>query len=345
MAYTTIKKPSDYFNTKIYTGNGVDNRDITGLDFQPDMLWSKRRDSADNHSIYDIVRGDGKELRTAETGAEYDRTNNIQSLNSDGFQVGDDSQVNASGGTYVSWGWSGGGTGVANTDGSISSTVSANTTSGFSIVSFTGTGANATVGHGLGVAPKVVIVKKTSGTGDWYVYHGAISGMSGGYITLNNTDGFYTNVTTFWNGDHSSTVVDLGSNNNSNGSSDNMIAYCFAEKQGYSKFGSYTGNGNADGTFVYTGFSPAFIMIKCTDLARVWRMWDNKRDAINPNTANLQAQASDAEYDDPAVSIDFLSSGFKVRSTDSSYNGSGNSYIYMAFAEAPLVGDNPATAR
>ena len=344
MAYSVIKKPSDYFNTKLWTGNGG-TQSITGVGFQPDFTWIKSRSAGSWHHMGDVVRGADKRLQTNSTNAESTVTTGITSWDSDGFSLGSNGDTNASSATFASWNWLGANGTVANTDGSISSTVSANTTSGFSIVSFTGTGANATVGHGLGVAPKVVIVKKTSGTGDWYVYHGAISGMSGGYITLNNTDGFYTNVTTFWNGDHSSTVVDLGSNNNSNGSSDNMIAYCFAEKQGYSKFGSYTGNGNADGTFVYTGFSPAFIMIKCTDLARVWRMWDNKRDAINPNTANLQAQASDAEYDDPAVSIDFLSSGFKVRSTDSSYNGSGNSYIYMAFAEAPLVGDNPATAR
>ena len=338
-----IDKPSDYFNTVLYTGNSS-TQSITGVEFQPDFTWIKARNQAYNHFLFDAVRGVQKRIKTNSTDAESTVTG-LTSFDTDGFGLGSNVDMNGSGVNFESWNWKAGGTASSNTDGSITSSVSANQDAGFSIVSYTGTETNATVGHGLGVAPKVVIVKKTSGTGDWYVYHGAISGMSGGYITLNNTDGFYTNVTTFWNGDHSSTVVDLGSNNNSNGSSDNMIAYCFAEKQGYSKFGSYTGNGNADGTFVYTGFSPAFIMIKCTDLARVWRMWDNKRDAINPNTANLQAQASDAEYDDPAVSIDFLSSGFKVRSTDSSYNGSGNSYIYMAFAEQPLVGDNPATAR
>jgi len=198
----------------------------------------------------------------------------------------------------------------------------------------------------------VIIKARTAGSanGFWYVKHKSLS--SNYNINLNTTSassdvtsvsqggiGDLDNVNTFDFASGTSGITTV------NASGTDFIAYCFAEKQGYSKFGSYTGNGNADGTFVYTGFSPAFIMIKCTDLARVWRMWDNKRDAINPNTANLQAQASDAEYDDPAVSIDFLSSGFKVRSTDSSYNGSGNSYIYMAFAEAPLVGDNPATAR
>ena len=353
MAYTNIKKSSDYFNTKLYTGNGG-TQSITGVDFQPDLTWIKDRTVGFDHVLQDLVRGTTKIINSNQNYAEFTNADSITSFNSDGFTTGSYVATNQNTTPYVAWNWKANGAGVANTDGSISSTVSANTTSGFSIVTYTGNGSgSATVGHGLGVIPSMVIIKaRTAGSanGFWYVKHKSLS--SNYNINLNTTSassdvtsvsqggiGDLDNVNTFDFASGTSGITTV------NASGTDFIAYCFAEKQGYSKFGSYTGNGNADGTFVYTGFSPAFIMIKCTDLARVWRMWDNKRDAINPNTANLQAQASDAEYDDPAVSIDFLSSGFKVRSTDSSYNGSGNSYIYMAFAEEPLVGDNPATAR
>ena len=342
MAYTTIKKPSDYFNTVTYTGDGVDNRDITGLDFQPNMLWSKRRDIADNHSIYDIVRGDGKELRTADTGAEYDRTNNIQSLNSDGFQVGDDSQVNASGGTYVSWGWSGGGTGVANTDGSISSTISANTTSGFSIVSWTGTGANATIGHGLGAEPKMIFLKIRTGTNNWQVYNKSIG--SGNALFLNTQDASSSN--TGWQStDATSSFFYVSGGGAVNGSGQDMIAYCFAEKQGFSKFGSYVGNGSTDGTFVYTGFKPAFTLIKPTSISGDWRMHDNKRNSFNVLTNTLKPNSSGTDDVTSGGLLDYTSNGFKWRTNNTYSNGSGVSFIYMCFAEEPLVGDNPATAR
>jgi len=342
MAYTTIKKPSDYFNTVTYTGNGVDNRDITGLDFQPDMLWSKRRDSADNHSIYDIVRGDGKELRTADTGADYDRTNNIQSLNSDGFQVGDDSQVNASGGTYVSWGWSGGGTGVANTDGDIASTVSANTTSGFSIVSWTGNGTdNATVGHGLSQKPDMVIIKARENTSSWVTWHKDLTGSD--YCMFLDASDAQSQYSTILK-NQSASLLTLGTNSASNANTQGFISYNFHSVQGYSKFGSYTGNGSTDGTFVYTGFRPAFVMTKRTNSTNSWEIQDSTRSDFNVCNEGLYPDLSNAEGD--ADRYDLLSNGIKMR-TSGGMNQSGGSYIYMAFAENPLVSSTgvPATAR
>ena len=342
-----IDKPSDYFNTKLYTGTGA-TQSITGVGFQPDWTWIKNRQTAQAPRVFDAVRGETKLLYTSETDAEGTSSIQLTSFDSDGFTVGTSSAVNGNGNGIVSWNWKAGGTASSNTDGSITSSVSASTTSGFSIVSWTGTGANATVGHGLGVAPKVVIVKNRTDATNWHTYHGAISGMSGGYITLNNTDGFLTNVTTIWNGDHSSTVVDLGSNNNSNGSSDNMIAYCFAEKQGYSKFGSYTGNGSTDGTFIYTGFRPAWVMWKRTDSAGYdWDMYDTARDTHNVAFKELIANSSGAESSSTVLSLDMLSNGFKLRTSNANGNASGGTYIYMCFAEHPFVTSTsiPTTAR
>ncbi|AGE60569.1 tail fiber protein [Pelagibacter phage HTVC011P] len=351
MAYTTINKSSDYFRTKIYTGNGTDDRDITwdeSSNMQPDMLWSKRRDSADNHSIYDIVRGSGLELRTNTTDADLSRTNNIQALQTNGFQVGTDSQVNASGGTYVSWGWKANGAGVANTDGSISSTVSANTTSGFSIVSYSGNSTSgATVGHSLGTAPSTIIVKVLNeGTYNWNVYHKSLGATKTLKLNLTNAE----QVSSIrWNDtEPTSSVFSLGNAGEVNETGKNYIAYCFAEKQGYSKFGSYTGNGSADGTFVYTGFKPAMVILKGSSIAENWWIYDNKRNTSNLVTRGLNPSTSGAELDyanPDQMNLDFLSNGFKLKSYDGALNGSGQTYIYMAFAEQPLVGDNPATAR
>jgi hypothetical protein len=343
MAYTTIKKPSDYFNTKLYSGTGS-SQAVTGVGFQPDWIWFKCRTQAQNHNLFDAIRGSNKIIQSSTANAEATSTALLTSFDSDGFTVNTDGGTNGSGQTYASWNWLANGTGSANTDGSISSTVSANTTSGFSIVSYTGTGANATVGHGLGVAPKMVIVKNRSSVYDWVVWQASFAGTE--YMVLNKTDAKGT-ATAVWNSTiPTSTVFSLGSNAAVNESSATQIAYCFAEKTGYSKFGSYTGNGNADGTFVYTGFKPAFIMIKRTDTTGNWTMFDNKRDGFNCDQAQLKPNTSDAEDAGSASTfLDILSNGFKCRNTASDKNASGGTYIYMAFAEAPLVGDNPATAR
>ena len=319
MAYTDIDKPSDYFNTKLYTGNGG-AQTITGVNFEPNLIWIKQRNGTGNHVVTDTVRTVDYQLHPNTIDTDSNLTNNVTSTNSDGFVVNTDGEVNGSSDTYVAWNWK-------------------EQAGVMDIVTYTGNGSNRTIAHNLGVKPAVMIHKGRSNTYNWGVYHHALSPSNERSLNFNtngavNVDdgGVYYNST-----DPTSSVFSLGTNVGYNANSATYVAYLFAEKQGYSKFGSYTGNGDVDGSTIWCGFSPAFIMIKCTDLARVWRMWDNKRDVNNPNTANFQAQASNAEYDDPSVSIDFLSSGFKVRSTDSSYNGSGNSYVYMAFAENPFV--------
>ena len=345
MAYTTINKSTDHFNTVTYTGTGS-AQSITGVGFRPDWVWGKNRSTTNYHNLEDVVRGAGKRLSSNVTEAETTESVNFTSFDSDGFTVGTGDNVNKNGSNIVVWNWlAGNSAGSSNTDGTINSTVSVNTTAGFSIVSYTGTGANATVGHGLGTAPKVVIVKNRTSAENWQVYHGSISGMSGGYITLNNTDGFLTNITNFWNGDHSSTVIDIGSNNGTNQSGNSLVAYCFAEKKGYSKFGSYTGNGNADGPFVYTGFKPAWVLVKNTSgSGDNWIIVDNKRLGYNPDNRLLFPNASNAEYTDN--NLDLLSNGFKAR-VSYDPNGSGNTMIYMAFAESPFVNSNgvPINAR
>ncbi|AXH71664.1 hypothetical protein P031_gp43 [Pelagibacter phage HTVC031P] len=344
MAYTTIKKPSDYFNTKLYTGDGSSSRSITGVGFQPDWVWFKQRSGTQSHTAIDAVRTGNSKLRINANSAEF--TGQSYNFNSDGFGwTTQDDESNQNGATYASWNWKANGAGSANTDGSISSTVSVNTTSGFSIVSYTGTGSTATVGHGLGSAPKMVIVKNRSITEDWFVLHTSASATAGSFLKLNATDAVSSgNAIVFNNTNPTSTVFTVGTVNGTNGSGNNMIAYCFAEKTGYSKFGSYTGNGNADGTFVYTGFKPSWVIIKRTDSSNNWLMYDNKRTPYNVVDKLLIANSSGAEATG-SNRLDLVSNGFKIRINDPGENASGGSYIYMAFAEEPLVGDNPCTAR
>ncbi len=345
MAYTTIKKPSDYFNTKLYTGNGSNNYIITGVGFDTDLAWIKNR-GGDDHRLFDKVRGVNKFIKSNSTVVET--TDAIFTTNSDGYELTNAGEVNATGANFVGWNWKANGAGVANTDGSISSTVSANTTSGFSIVSYTGTGANATVGHGLGAVPKMILVKNLDSGGDgWGVYHVGTdaSNPQDKFLELQFVNAV-GDASTPWNDTApTSSVFSVGTWTSSNASGQNLIAYCFADVQGYSKFGSYTGNGSTDGTFVYTGFKPAFVMVKKTSGADDWGLFDNKRDVDNVTEHLLRANTSGAEEVHANFKMDFLSNGFKFRSTDGKMNGSGANYIYMAFAEQPLVGDNPCTAR
>ena len=344
MAYTTIKKSTDYFNTKLYTGNGVDDRSITGVGFQPDFTWIKSRTTTDYHTLFDVVRGVGKRLFSNVTEAEDTTPDSLQAFESDGFEVGTNSGINGNNYNFASWNWLANGAGSANTDGSISSTVSASATSGFSVVSWTGTGSNATVGHGLGVAPKMIIIKNTIDAVAWEVGHDAIGWTK--KLRLNATDAEAVDSGAFNNTAPTSSVFSLGTNNTSNDSGDSMIAYCFAEKQGYSKFGSYVGNGSLDGTFIYTGFKPAWVMFKKTSAGADWFIMDNKRDLHNEMIRDLRPSNSDAENANTTYNdCDFISNGIKIREDNGDFNESGGSYIYMAFAEQPLVGDNPATAR
>ena len=351
MPFTTIKKPSDYFNAKLWTGTESSNS-ITGVGFQPDMVWIKNRSTTHDHRLADAVRGVPNLLYPSTTDAAGDDGNAISSLDSDGFTVGSSTAVNGNGNNLVAWNWLGANGTASNTDGSITSTVSANTTSGFSIVSYTGTGANATVGHGLGVTPNIIISKRRSAIGDWLVGGSTVNTVGGGsnkLLLLNSTVAIDTNSEVYQTIGASTFQIGINAYINTNTST--MISYCFAEKQGFSKFGSYVGNGSTDGAFVYTGFKPAFTVLKRTDAIGGWIIVDNKRDTFNVAGKFLYAHDSGAEQDliSSHTPLDFLSNGMKMRSSNltgtTSLNISGASYIYMAFAEEPLVGDNPATAR
>ena len=345
MAYTTINKSSDYFNTKLYTGNGSTNAQ-TGVGFTPSFTWIKNRGDTHAHVLVDAVRGVTKELRSSGTNAEITTSNSFTSFDSDGFTLGADStdSYNKNSNNYTSWNWLANGQGSSNTDGSINTTyTSANTTSGFSIVKYTGTGANATVGHGLGVAPKMIIFKNTNTVTDWDVYHGSLANTE--RIHLNTTGAKNTAAHAFNSTSPTTSVFSVGTADNTNKSSSPMIAYCFADVQGYSKFGSYTGNGNADGVFQYLGFKPAWVMIKKTSGTGSWWMFDNKRLGYNPS--NSRFYTNDTATEATATVIDFLSNGFKFRSDDGELNASGGTYVYIAFASSPLVSSNnvPANAR
>ena len=338
MAYTTINKSSEHFNTKLYTGNGS-TQSITGVGFQPDFLWIKERSSISSHTAHDAVRGATKYLTPNTTDVEG--TGFVTSFNSDGFTLPVSNLSNQNNETYASWNWKANGAGSANTVGSINSTVSVNTTNGFSIVKWTGNStAGQTVGHGLGVTPKVVIIKRLNGAAQSWICK--FPTATDGYLALDTTDAI--SASSGWL-PVSNSLITLANNWSAyNNNGNDYIAYCFADVQGFSKMGSYTGNGNADGTFVYTGFKPAFVMMKATSVAQSWQMVDNKRDTFNAVDHRLRPNESGAESTSPEW-IDFCSNGFKLRNNDVAWNGSGNSYIYMAFAEAPLVGTNGVTAK
>ena len=341
-----VNKPSDHFNTVLYTGNGG-TQSISGLGFAPDFIWIKKRNATAYHYLMDSIRGTGKQLYSNVTNAEETNVNALTSYDSDGFSLGAETDVNASSTTYASWNWKAGGTAVSNTAGSITSSVSANTTAGFSIVSYTGNGsASATIGHGLGTSNVGMIITKNRDQPDgWIVYHKSLGANN--YLVLQTTDpsggsaNKYLSVPT-------PTTYEIGNSGDMNTNTEAYIAYCFADVKGYSKMGKYIGNGSTNGTFVYTGFKPAWLMVKRTDTGDGWTIVDNKRNTYNLVTQRLKAEASDAES--ALDLIDFTSNGFKNRNNYVSWNASGGTYIYMAFAEQPFVtstanGSIPATAR
>jgi len=346
MSYTNgLDKPTDYFETKLYTGT-VSSQSITGVGFQPDWVWIKYRSDIANHHLYDSVRGVQKRLNSNTSNAEATSVNNLTSFDSDGFTIGTDNDINESGQTYASWNWLASNTTASNTDGSITSTVSANTTSGFSIVSYTGTGSNANIGHGLASVPKIIFVKRRNTAENWAVNIQKITNVINDSLWLNLTNASST-IPIWWNStNQTSSVFSVGTASDVNGSGDTYIAYCFAEKTGYSKFGSYTGNGSTDGPFVYTGFKPAFVIIKSSSQAETnWVIVDNKREGYNPDNDRLFPDSNQAESTSDV--IDLLSNGFKLKSGAGSSNGPSYTHIYMAFAEAPFVtsGGIPTTAR
>jgi len=368
MAYTTIDDPTKHFNTVIWTGDIQDSdgtghdQAVTGVGFQPDWIWHKCRSHANQHIIVDSVRGTGGSptqmlgLNSAATAGNVNSNTNgwIESIDSDGYTVtsgsdssGKSNNAGANGRTYVAWNWLAGGSASSNSDGSITSSVSANQTAGFSILTFTGTQSVGTVGHGLGSKPAWILLKNTADSSDaWYNYHeGLASDPETDYIIL-NTDAAKVDYNTPWNDTApTSSVFTVGADGGTNESGSTMVAYCFAEKKGFSKFGQYSGNGSTDGTFVYTGFKPAFLIMKASSATGNWFIFDSKRDGFNHQNDYLKANSSDAEVANERV--DLLSNGFKFRTSNSGWNGSGATYIYMAFAESPFVNSNgiPNNAR
>ena len=335
---STIKKGNSYIGTTLYQGSGTTTSYTNDGLFKPDLVWLKGRSAAKDHSLYDSVRGVTKRLRSSATDAENTVANGLTAFNSDGFTLGSDNNDNASASTYVAWQWKAGqGTTSSNTSGSITSTVSVNATAGFSIVTYTGTGANATVGHGLGVAPKMVIVKSRSSVLLWPVWHTSLASTE--YLTLNATSAKTTGAPTVWNSTTpTSSVFSIGSATGVNTNGATYVAYCWAEIAGFSKFGSYTGNGSANGPFVYLGFRPKYVIIKCSSAATYnWNTYDSARDLYNTTDDILQANTSSAEFtNDTANPLDFLSNGFKIRGSNAANNGSGATFIYAAFAENPF---------
>ena len=359
MAYTTIDDPSAYFQTALYTGNGSSQSVVNdgNSDLQPDWLWIKERSSTSGHILKDTNRGVNNSINTHNSDQESASSSQVTSINSDGFSVGTDNGTNQSSVTMVAWQWkANGGTTSTNNDGSTASTVQANTTAGFSIVTFSrSAGGTITVGHGLGKKPDWIIVKSRQTSNNWVVTHKSLgTEMQDYYTILNGTDAS-SNSNDIFGGEPTSSVF---STTNNVASNDNQVAYCFTEIKGYSKFGSYTANGNVDGPFVYTGFKPAWVMFKQTNSSDTahWFMYDSTRSPTNViGDVGLAANLSNAEglgsTWDPNTSdsvVDFVSNGFKIRTTATSgFNISGNTMIYMAFAEHPFVSSKgvPTTAR
>ena len=343
MAYTTINKSTDYFNTTLWTGDGNSTQNITGTGFNADWIWLKGRSGAGDHQLYDKVRGVQKMIISNGTNAESTNSIGLQTFGSDGFTMGSDMTGNGS--TFVSWNWLANGAGSSNTEGDITATVSANTTSGFSIIKFTSAGSvSQTYGHGLNGTPKLWIIKDTSqSSNNWQVYYNGTDRLK-----LDTTEA--TSTTAAYLMSANATTITTPSNSDSawgNGNGVNYITYAFQEIQGFSKFGQYEGNGNTDGSFVYTGFKPAFVMMKGIDSGGSdnWNTCDNKR--VGYNAANWRLYPNATAGENTTSLVDLLSNGFKLRVSSTDVNADAKTYIYMAFAEAPLVGSNnvPATAR
>jgi len=350
-AYTTVDDPSVYFQTALYTGNASNNT-ITNdgnSDLKPDLVWTKARSGASHHTNVDSSRGAGKQIYPNLTAAE-ESVAGVDQFHTDGFRVGSNGTANANTITHVAWQWkANGGTTATNTTGSLDSVVQANTTAGFSIVTFTSASSgNFSVGHGLGVQPAMIITKSRDGASNWWTWHKGLTGGNSNtsyVVALERTTAEASYANAWGSTGVTSSVFGMQSGNTAE-ASDAYVAYCFAEKQGYSKFGSYVGNGNADGPFVYTGFKPAFVMLKPAGINEHWVMHDNTRDPHNKTYHYLFANESEAEAAGGTHHIDLLSNGFKIRTSNNNWNTTSN-IVYMAFAEQPLVTSSgvPATAK
>ena len=344
MAYSSIVKPEDYFNTKLWTGNGG-TQSITGIGYAPDFVWIKKRTDADGARIFDTVRGAAKGIFTNSTQAETTVTSELSAFDSDGFTLGASDAVNGNTKSYVSWNWLGANGTASNSDGSVASTVSANTTAGFSIVTWTSlaSGSNYTVGHGLGSAPAMIILKGRHESNNWMVYHHKnTSAPETDYLMLDDTAA--TADYPVWNDTAPTSSVFTCGTWSGFDAGGTMVAYCFAEKKGYSKFGKYTGNGQAlrGGPLIYLGFKPAFVLLKESSSVENWLLMDNKRLGYNKRNELIFPNLNNAEQAHDR--IDLVSNGFKVNDNDGSINQNNETYIYMAFAENPFVANDSGTA-
>ena len=344
MAYTTINKSTDYFNTKLYTGTGSSNAQ-TGVGFQPDFTWIKMRSNTAVHYLFNAVSGATKFINSDQNYGEQTNTESLKSFDTDGFTLGTMTGANGNTEDFASWNWKANGQGSSNTNGSINTTyTSANTTSGFSIITYTGNGTSgATIGHGLSTAPQMVIIKKL-GTENWTVGHVGEGWTKNG--KLNTNDSFGASALSFNNTAPTTSLITLGSGNVVNANTGTYVCYAFSNIQGFSKMGYYTGNGNANGTFVYTGFKPAFVILKESTNNQSWMLYDNKRLGYNDGEKYFIVNTNAAETINSDYHLDFLSNGIKLRGNTNDINRSGGTYIYMAFGQS-IVGSNnvPNNAR
>ena len=330
--YTTIDDPEKYFQVKLYTGNATDDTAITldgDTDMQPDLIWTKERSQTGNHNIFDSVRGTSKRLRTETNAAEgtLDPVNQIKSFDSDGFTLGTNNGSNENSITFVAYCWK------------------ESADSGFDIVSYTGNSTDRTISHSLSAVPKVIIIKNRSTTNWWHTYHHKLGNNYEVYLNVTNVAG---STDAYQSTDPTSSVFSLDDSvDGTNGDGNSLIAYLFAEKQGYSKFGSFEGNSSTDGPFIFTGFRPSMILYKNADYLENWHIQSWKQESLNPNNNQLTPNENYAESSDSNTNVDFLSNGFKMRSSHRTSNYTGDTFIYIAFADAPFVNSNgvPCNAR
>jgi len=345
MAYSSIAKPGDHFNTVLYTGDGTSSRNITGVGFQPDWVWLKQRNTARNHALTDSVRGVNKQIYSNLTSSESTDSGTVTAFISDGFTVGSDNQANQNSGTFASWNWKAGGSSTTNpSGGTITTTASVNTTAGFSVFTYTGNGSAAHIAHGLGVAPSLVIIKGRSNSDNWFVKHPSLAANE--YIYL-NSDGAKTSGSNVWSATNpDATKIYIGTDAGVNGSGVTYVCYAFAEIKGYSRFGKYTGNNQTNGPFVYTGFRPAWVLVKrINDGTHNWQLHDIKRTQYTqPINHRISPTVNLAEQTGDTLGFEFFSNGFRPNNANGDYNDNGDIYSYIAFAEHPFVANDSGTA-